>query len=169
MSTYITLYDFLGNPDPNAPLVAAFGLSGNLLTTSTISSTVVQPVTLEHTGATTLTFDLAAVQSVQGWSYSWADSQGTPITQIACSLREPYVTAPPNLIVSGSGLPTCTQMVDILTLRATSTITPSIQAEAHASVLVPPISCYMLCWPMWQPITSSIQKSSAAATASPIP
>ena len=139
VSTYITLYDYLGQPLPDAPLVAAFGLWGSLPTTSTINGAVILPLNLEHTGQTTLTFGLAPIQSALGWTYNWADSQGAAITQIAVPRRTQYASPPPqNLRVTATGLPTCTQVVDVLTLRAMNTVTSSLQAQTSASVVVLP-------------------------------
>ena len=89
VSTYIVLYDFSGNPVPG-PLAAAFrslGKPGNGL--FTVGGTTVQPVILEHTAPTTVTFTLDPLLSALGWSYAWQDAQGTPIGRIAVGPHEP--------------------------------------------------------------------------------
>lgn len=140
VSTYIVLYDFSNNPLPG-PTAAAFGLWGSLTTTSTVGGTTVMPVRLDHTGATTLTFSLDPLLSGLGWSYAWQDAQGTPISQIAVGPHDPSNPSPvPNLRIVGSGVPTCTQAIDVLSLRAAGVVTPSLQAHAEAYVNVLPDS-----------------------------
>jgi hypothetical protein len=143
VSTYITLYDFSGQPLPG-PVTAAFGLWGSRYTTSTVGGTAVLPVKLEHTSVTTLTFALDPVQSGLGWSYAWQDSLGTPISQVVVGPRTPFVlTQPPNLRLVAQGVPTCTQVVDMLDLQATNTLTPALQAKttAYLNVLPDPATC----------------------------
>ena len=130
VSTYIVLYDFSGNPVPG-PLAAAFGLWGSQAMTSTVGGTTVLPVILEHTAPTTVTFTLDPLLSALGWSYAWQDAQGTPISQIAVGPHEPNNMHPaPNLRIVGSGVPTCTQAIDVLSLHAAGVVTPSLQAQA---------------------------------------
>jgi hypothetical protein len=138
VSTHITLYDLDDNPLPGASVVAAFGLWGNLPTTSTVNGAVVLPLTLDHTGATTTTFDLAEIQSALGYTYTWENNQGIPVTQIVVGPRIHYPPPPTNLRVTAVGLPTCTQAVDVLDLRATHTVTPSIQAQTKAYISLLP-------------------------------
>jgi hypothetical protein len=138
VSTYIVLYDFGGNQLPG-PTSAAFGLWGSLTTTSTVGGTTVMPVMLEHTGPTTITFTLDPLLSALGWSYAWQNAQGVPITQIAVGPHDPSNPSPaPNLRIVGSGVPTCTQAIDVLSLRAAGVVTPSLQANAEAYVNVLP-------------------------------
>lgn len=138
MSTYIVLYDFSGNPLPG-PTAAAFGLWGSQSTTSTVGGTTVLPVMLDHTGAMTLAFNLDPLQSALGWTYAWQDAQGTPISQIAVGPHDPSNMSPaPNLRIVGSGIPTCTQAIDVLSLHAVGVLTPSLQAQAEAYVNVLP-------------------------------
>ena len=151
VSTYITLVDPFNNfePLPGAPVVAAFGLYGGQPTTSTINGQVELPLRLEHTSPTTLTFDLASIQSDRGWTYAWQDMQNAPITQITVPAPyQPYYIKPPtpNLKVTASGLPTCTQIVDVLSLQATDTVSPSLQArvQAYVSVLPDPATCTLV-------------------------
>lgn len=143
VSTYIVLYDFSNNPLPG-PTAAAFGLWGSLSTTSTVGGTTVMPVMLDHTGSTTITFSLDPLLSGLGWSYAWQNAQGAPISQIAVGPHDPSNPSPtPNLRIVGSGVPTCTQAVDVLSLRAAGVVTPSLQAnaEVYVNVLPDPASC----------------------------
>ncbi len=143
VTTYITLVDPFNNfqPLPGAPVVAAFGLYGGQPTTPTVNGLLELPINLEHTAPTTRTFDLASIQSVRGWTYQWADLQGAPISQIAIpGPFQPYYIQPtePDMKLMASGVPTCTQAIDVVTLQATDTVTQSLQAEAQAYVQVLP-------------------------------
>ncbi len=150
VSTYITLVGFPDfTPLPGAPAVAAFGLFGSLPTTATIDGLLELPVNLEHTAATTRTFDLAPIQSALGWTYDWADLQGTPITQviIPAPYQPPFIKPTmPDMKVTASGLPACTQIVDVLTLQATDTISSELHAEtqAYVQVLPDPAKCTLV-------------------------
>lgn len=143
VDTYITLFDGNGDPLPDAPLVAAFGFWGSQATTATVDGTAVIPVTLQHTGATNQTFDLQSIESAMGWTYRWEDAQRRPITQIEVPPSSSFGMASPNLYVTADGLPTCTQVLDVLNLVATDTLTPSVQAytPAYIQVLPDPALC----------------------------
>lgn len=126
------------NSLPGASVVAAFGLWGNLPTTSTVNGAVVLPLTLDHTGATATTFDLAEIQSALGYTYTWKTTRGY-LSPILVGQRIHYPPPPTNLRCNRRrNLPTCTQAVDVLDLRATHTVTPSIQAQTKAYIYLLP-------------------------------
>lgn len=142
VATYVSIYPF-NQPLPNAPTVAAFSLWGSTPAFATVTDQISLTVDLQHTGATSLDFDLGAIQSARGLTYHWADPQGNPITHISVGPYAPLPVTDPNLRVIGTGLPTCTQEIDVLQLVATNTVTPSLQAtaEGYVQILPDPATC----------------------------
>ncbi|MBK8050588.1 MAG: hypothetical protein IPK16_27870 [Anaerolineales bacterium] len=141
--SYITLTSS-GKPLPGAPVVAAFSLVGYIPTTATLGGGVTQPVILQQTGATTPTFDLFPITSALGWTYAWQDINGAPISQIEVPPYDAWAALSPNLLASGSGVPTCTQVIDVVTLdasaekAATEGMLAPVQAHTQANIIVLP-------------------------------
>jgi hypothetical protein len=127
----IMLTDFGGNPLPGAPLVATLGVWGGQSTSPTASGVITQPLMLQHTGTTTLTFNLGTIQSARGWSYRWEDANRAPITQLAVPPKSSGPQKPPNLYVAATNVPTCTQAVDVVNVQAANTVTPSVTAHTQ--------------------------------------
>ena len=129
-------------------LVAAFGLSGagQPLDSQRLAQA---PLNLEQTGPADLTFTLGAEPVCPRLELKLGGHAGH------AHYPSHGATLPPSFIqpivydmrVTASGLPTCTQLVDVLTLQATNTLTPSILAKTQASVLVLPDPATVQ-WPM---------------------
>ncbi|RLC86129.1 MAG: hypothetical protein DRI79_10450 [Chloroflexi bacterium] len=97
--------------------------------------TVVMSYTLGHNAPQTTTFNLEPIYSEQGWTYSWHDPDGNPISQMTVG---PNVIWDENIKVVGTGLPTCAVIQDTVHLTATSTTSPSLQATTVSYVQVVP-------------------------------
>jgi uncharacterized repeat protein (TIGR01451 family) len=140
VTTYILPSDGYGNLVPGGPLIASFGFWGGSVFTSTMTSQAVTRLELNHTAPTTQTFNLAPVFSEQGWTYTWEDLDRNPITQLQVGpLVDPlWETYSPNLLLEGSGLPTCTRLQDSVHLTATLVNTPTVIAATTAIVQVLP-------------------------------
>ena len=140
LPTYITLPDNDSRLIPTDPMVAAFGFAGGLVFTSTNTSSITIPYLLEHNSTQSETFQLETIESEQGWSYSWTDAEGAPISQISVSAPPvPYYNwPPPNLRIKGDSLPTCSRLQDIIHLTATHVTIPTVQAKTSTTIQLLP-------------------------------
>jgi len=137
MSTYVTIYDYISGELMPGELIASFGPWGGLIYTNTLSADMQIPYWLSHSGAMTETFTLEAIQSDRGWSYTWQDPDGSPISQIEVP-PDNFYNHDPFMNVLGTGLPTCTRTSDTIHLTATSITTPSLQAKTTTIIRVLP-------------------------------
>jgi len=97
--------------------------------------TVEMEYTLGHNLDQQVTFDLEPIYSERGWTYSWRDLDGNPISQMTVG---PDVFWDNNVKVIGTDLPTCALIQDTVHLTATSTTSPSLQATTVSYVRVVP-------------------------------
>jgi len=136
-STYIVPWGGAGLSA--APVVAGFGLWSGEPTTSPIGGQLAFPLTLQHTAPVTVAFDLKPIQSALGYTYTWTIDGTHTVTRVDVPVLDwDWPPEQVDVFVTASGLPTCTQAIDVLDLRATSVLTPSLQAKKRAYIQMVP-------------------------------
>jgi uncharacterized repeat protein (TIGR01451 family) len=133
----VTVVEGPGNLLPNRPLNVAFGFWGGQVVTTTMTTTAVIPLRLEHTSTVSQTYRLEPIASELGFAYEWRNMANQPIGQI--TLPPATVSwGPLNLQARTAGLPTCARLLDTVHITATHVTTPSLQATNWVQVQLAP-------------------------------
>jgi len=140
-SSVIVLHDRAGRLLPDRQPFASFGPYGGLIFTTTMTSTVQLPLTLEHNIYRTERFRLEPIASERGWTYVWHNRSGEVIDRISVLAPLTYtygVLPPPNLFIAGADLPTCVSAQDTIYITATHVTTPTLKATTSIMIFTAP-------------------------------
>ena len=122
----------------SSPAVAWLSAWGGPILTGTYGPLAEMECILGHSLNETKTFNLEPIHSEKGWTYSWFDVGGSPITQLTVSPSGGPLDDEVNTLVKGNVTSSMQHVYDTIHLTATCASDPSLQAVATSIVGVFP-------------------------------